>query len=170
MNVQTTARSEPAAVYQISPPAPVTQDDDAVITRALEILDGRLRVPGVGLSSPRDVFDYCKLRLAQKQHEVFMVLYLDNQHRLIDAREEFKGTLSQTSVYPREIAKNALELNAGAVILAHNHPSGLLEPSIADKRLTETLRALLGQLEIRVLDHVIVGRANSLSFAEKGLL
>jgi DNA repair protein RadC len=164
-----TAQSEPPAVYQIHP-RPAAADEDAIINQALSILDGRLRTPGDTMKSPGDVSRYCELRLAGLEHEVFMVLYLDNRHRLIEAREEFRGTLTQTSVYPREIVKTALALNAGAIILAHNHPSGLLEPSLADQRLTDTLRTLFNQLDIQVLDHIVVGNAASMSFAQKGLL
>ena len=99
-----------------------------------------------------------------------MVLFLDVQNRVIAAEEMFRGTLTQTSVYPREVVKRALALNAAAVILAHNHPSGSIEPSRADEALTQTLRAALGLIDCRVLDHVIVGGNSVTSMAERGLL
>jgi DNA repair protein RadC len=102
--------------------------------------------------------------------EVFAVLFLDGQHRLLKLEEMFRGTLTQTSVYPREIVRRALELNAGAVILAHNHPSGVAEPSRADETLTQTLKSALQLVDVRVLDHLVVGQGTVISFAERGLL
>jgi len=101
---------------------------------------------------------------------VFAVLFLDAQHRQIACEELFRGTLTQTSVYPREVVKRALELNAGSVILAHNHPSGVLEPSRADELLTQTLKSSLNLVDVKVLDHVVVGRTGAISFAERGLM
>jgi DNA repair protein RadC len=120
--------------------------------------------------SPGKVKDYLQLQLAGRAHEVFAVLFLDAQHRLIEYRELFRGTLTQTSVYPREIVKRALELGAAAVILAHNHPSGAAEPSRADEFLTQTLKSALALVDVRVLDHLVVGQASVVSFAERGLL
>ena len=122
------------------------------------------------LSSPGRVHDYLRLTLATLPHEVFMALFLDAQNRLITSEELFRGTLTQTSVYPRELLKRALHHNAAAVILAHNHPSGVAEPSRADELLTRALRDALQQVDVRVLDHVIVAGHRSLSFAERGLL
>jgi DNA repair protein RadC len=123
------------------------------------------------LSCPREVRDYLRLRLAALPYEVFMVLLLDAQNRLIRAQEAFRGTLTQTSVYPREIVKLALAHNAAAVILAHNHPSGVAEPSRADELLTATLKQALALVDVKVLDHFIVaGTGAPLSFAERGLL
>lgn len=121
-------------------------------------------------SSPAVVKDYLKLTIGSKDHEVFVVLFLDAQHALIAAEEMFRGTLSQTSVYPREVVKAALRLNAGGVILAHNHPSGVAEPSRADEYLTQTLKTALALIDVRVLDHVIVTGQTTVSFAERGLL
>ncbi len=120
--------------------------------------------------SPPKVRDYLRLRIGRLQHEVFAVLYLDAQHRLIADEELFRGTLTQTSVYPREVVRRALQHNAAAVIFAHNHPSGLAEPSRADELLTRSLRDTLAVVDVRVLDHVIVAGAGSVSFAERGLL
>lgn len=122
-------------------------------------------------SSPGVVRDWLRLKLASKAHEVFMALWLDAQNRLIKAEELFSGSLTQTSVYPREVVKTALTHNAAAVILAHNHPSGVAEPSRADELLTRSLKEALAMVDVKVLDHFIVaGNAPPLSFAERGLL
>lgn len=120
--------------------------------------------------SPQRVREYLGLQLGLLEHEVFAVLFLDAQHRLIRFDEMFRGTLAQTSVYPREVVRRALELNAGAVILAHNHPSGLAEPSRADEFLTQSLKSALALVDVRVLDHLVVARGQVVSFAERGLL
>jgi DNA repair protein RadC len=120
--------------------------------------------------APERVKDYLRLALGGLGHEVFAVLFLDAQHRLIEYRELFRGTLTQTSVYPREVVRHALECRAAAVVLAHNHPSGLAEPSRADEFLTQTLKSALQLVEVRVLDHLVVGGGQVVSFAERGLL
>ena len=120
--------------------------------------------------SPAQVKHYVQLQLAALAHEVFAVLFLDAQHRLVHFEEMFRGTLTQTSVYPREIVKRALELNAAALIFAHNHPSGVAEPSRADEHLTQTLKSALALVDVRVLDHLVVGCGAVVSFAERGLL
>lgn len=125
---------------------------------------------GDALNSPRAVRDYLQLLLGGRQQEVFLVLFLDTQHRVIASEELFHGTLSQTSVYPREVVKRALAHNAAAVILAHNHPSGVAEPSQADQHLTIALKQALGLVDVRVLDHFVVAGGQTLSFAEKGLI
>ena len=122
------------------------------------------------LSSPQHVRDFLCLKLASLPYEVFMVLFLDAQNKLISADEMFRGSLTQTSVYPREVALRALHHHAAAVVLAHNHPSGTVQPSAADIALTQTLRTALGLLDVRVLDHIIVAPGQALSMAEKGLL
>jgi DNA repair protein RadC len=123
------------------------------------------------LSSPGKVRDWLRLQLAARPHEVFMALWLDAQNRLLKAEELFSGTLTQTSVYPREVVKAALAHNAAAVILAHNHPSGIAEPSRADEMLTRSLKEALAMVDVKLLDHFIVaGNAPPLSFAERGLL
>ncbi len=114
--------------------------------------------------------DYLRLQLGARPHEVFAVRFVDAQHRLLAMEEMFRGTLTQTSVYPREVARRALELGAAAVVLAHNHPSGAAEPSRADEYLTQALKSALGLLDVRVLDHLVVGRDSVVSFAERGLL
>ena len=122
------------------------------------------------LTTPGSVRDYLRLVFNGREYESFVVLFLDAQTRLIVAKELFRGTLTQTSVYPREIVKEALQENAAAVILAHNHPSGVATPSSADKTLTSTLKQALSLVDVKVLDHFIVAGASSLSFAERGLL
>ena len=116
------------------------------------------------------VKDYLQLHLAARPHEVFAVLFLDAQHKLIALEELFRGTLTQTSVYPREVALRALHHHAAAVILAHNHPSGGVQPSRADEALTQNLKSALALIDVRVLDHVIVAPGQALSMAEKGLI
>ena len=120
--------------------------------------------------SPQAVRDYLQLQLGSKPHEVFAVLFLDSQNRLIALEELFRGTLSQASVYPREIVLRALHQHAAAVVLAHNHPSGVAEASRADIDLTRTLKAALALVDVRVLDHFIVTRCGAVSMAEQGLV
>jgi DNA repair protein RadC len=122
------------------------------------------------LSSPDKVRAYLRITLSSRPHEVFMALFLDAQNRLIVADELFRGSLTQTSVYPREVVKRALAVNAGGVIFAHNHPSGVAEPSRSDELLTTSLRQALALVDVRVLDHLIVAGGDVLSFAERGLL
>jgi DNA repair protein RadC len=123
------------------------------------------------LNSPQRVREYLALSLGRAKHEIFAVLFLDAQNRLIEHRDLFHGTLTQTSVFPREVVKAALQYNAAAVILAHNHPSGAAEPSRADELLTRTLRDALALVDVKVLDHIIVAApATTVSFAERGLL
>jgi DNA repair protein RadC len=122
------------------------------------------------LTSPGAVRDYLRLALSGREHEVFVCLWLDAQHRVIASEESFRGTLTQTSVYPREIVKAGLKANAAAVIFAHNHPSGVAQPSQADELLTRNLKEALSLVDIKVLDHFIVAGRQTLSFAERGLL
>lgn len=122
------------------------------------------------LSSPQQTRRFLQHHLGARQREVFSCLFLDSQHRLIRCEDLFKGTLDGAAVYPREVVARALQYSSAAVIFAHNHPSGVAEPSAADKRITERLQAALGLLDIRVLDHIIIGRGHEYSFAEAGLL
>jgi len=122
------------------------------------------------MNSPQVVKEWLCLYCAALEHEVFLILYLNAQHALIEAEELFRGTLTQTSVYPREVVKGALARNAAAVVLAHNHPSGNTEPSRADELLTQSLKSSLTLVDVRVLDHFIVGGDQVESFAERGLL
>jgi DNA repair protein RadC len=122
------------------------------------------------LTSPGAVRDYLRLAISGREHEVFVCLWLDAQHRVVSSEELFRGTLTQTSVYPREIVKAGLKANAAAVIFAHNHPSGVAQPSQADELLTRNLKEALSLVDIKVLDHFIVAGHQALSFAERGLL
>ncbi|MFY9511325.1 MAG: DNA repair protein RadC [Rubrivivax sp.] len=141
----------------------------AVAEMARRALAQQMRAAPV-FDAPQKVKDYVALQLAGRDQEVFAVLFLDGQHRLLTMEEMFRGTLTQTSVYPREVVKRALQLNAGALIFAHNHPSGLAEPSRADEFLTQTLKTALQLVDVRVLDHLVVGRGQVVSMAERGLL
>jgi DNA repair protein RadC len=152
----------------------IGQAKAAQLAAALELARRALTRPMKArdaLASPDAVRDWLRLTMAGLAHEVFMALWLDAQNRLIAGEEIFRGTLTQTSVYPREVVKRALAHNAAAVILAHNHPSGLAEPSPADEVLTSSLRQALALIDVRLLDHFIVaGSGRPLSFAERGLL
>lgn len=141
----------------------------AVLELARRAVAQRLQERSV-LADPLAVKHYLQMQLAQRTHEVFAVCFLDAQNKLICTEELFRGTLTQTSVYPREVALRALHHHAAAVVLAHNHPSGTVQPSAADISLTHTLRTALGLLDVRVLDHIIVAPGDALSMAEKGLL
>ena len=121
-------------------------------------------------TDPQAVRDYLRLHLGARQAETFVVLFLDSQHRLLACEDMFHGTLTKTAVYPREVVKRALALNAGAVILAHNHPSGVAEPSQADRMLTSAMQQALGLVDVRVLDHFVVAGRQVLSFAQQGLM
>lgn len=148
--------------------------DDEVIKYACWLLEQRLAYrlapEGVECTSPDEVKRYLALKLAQREQEVFAVLFLDNRHRLIQYNEMFFGTIDGASVYPREVVKAALQHNAAAVILAHNHPSGVPEPSRADEIITNRLKEALSLVEIRVLDHIVVGGTDTVSLAERGLI
>ena len=122
------------------------------------------------LESIAAVRDYLRLTIGRRDYEVFMVLFLDTKHRVIAPEEMFRGTLSQASVYPREVVKRSMAHNAAAVIFAHNHPSGVAEPSAADEAITQALRNALALLDVRVLDHLVVAGNEIVSFAERGLL
>jgi len=141
----------------------------AVLELARRAIGERLR-ERAALGSPDAVKQYLQLHLGQRTHKVFAVMFLDTQNRLITLEELFRGTLTQTSVYPREVAVRALHHHAAAVVLAHNHPSGAVQPSRADEALTQSLKAALALLDVRVLDHIIVAPGQALSFAERGLL
>ena len=125
---------------------------------------------GAALSSPQSVRDYLRLKLQGSPHEVFVGVFLDAQNRVLEVEELFRGTLTQTSVFPREIVKRALHHNAAGIIFAHNHPSGVAEPSRADEALTQTLKHTLALVDVKVLDHFVVGGDSAMSFAERGLL
>lgn len=144
--------------------------ENTLICRALKVLEDRLEHEKIVLGSSVAVRQFLTLRLAQLEHEVFAALWVDSQKRMIEFEELFRGTLTQTSVFPREIVKAALACNAASVIFVHNHPSGTSNPSSADKQLTGKLKELLALVDVQVLDHFIIGGATSLSFMEHGLL
>jgi DNA repair protein RadC len=141
----------------------------AVLELARRALTAQLKQQTL-FDSPEAVRDYLQLQLGSRPYEVFAVLFLDSQHRLIVLEELFRGTLTQTSVYPREVVVRALALNAASVVLAHNHPSGTAEPSRADEALTQTLKAALALVDVRVLDHFVVTSTEAVSMAQRGLL
>ncbi|HWK69543.1 MAG TPA: DNA repair protein RadC [Burkholderiaceae bacterium] len=142
---------------------------DQILEAARQVVDQKM-TRGTAFSSPATVKEYLTTKLSGLDVEVFAVLFLDSQHCLIEYVEMFQGTLSQTSVYPREVVRAALDRHAAAVIVAHNHPSGVPEPSAADKALTSHLKAALALMDIRTLDHIIVAGQKTTSFAELGLL
>jgi DNA repair protein RadC len=146
---------------------PATPDE--ILAAARTVLSHRIR-RGVTLDSPIATRQYLCLKLGAREHEVFTVLLLDNRHRLIECLEMFRGTIDGASVHPREVVKEALRSNAAAVILAHNHPSGVAEPSQADELITRRLREALEMVDIRVLDHLIIAGGDIVSFAERGLI
>lgn len=141
----------------------------AVLEMSRRYLYGEIQGRDV-ISSPEATRDYLKLRLGTYPHEVFAALFLDNRHRVIDYRELFAGTIDGASVHPREVVRAALELNAAAIIFAHNHPSGVAEPSQSDLRITQRLKDALALIDVRVLDHLIIGEGEGTSLAERGLL
>ncbi|MFC7411410.1 RadC family protein [Hydrogenophaga atypica] len=144
-------------------------DRPALVQQALAWLECEVR-EAPALSSPQAVRDYLRLRLGDRPHEVFAVLFLDAQNRLIETVEMFRGTLTQTSVYPREVLVEALNRQAASVIFCHNHPSGVADPSPADIALTRTLKSVLAMVDVRVLDHFIVTRSTVVSMAEQGFV
>jgi len=148
----------------------LNQEQKNTINAALAILADLFHTSGEALTSPSRVAQFCQLQIAHLEHEVFGVLFLNNQHQLIEFEIMFRGTIDGASVYPREVAKAALLHNAAAVIFTHNHPSGVAEPSQADKRITQLLADGLNLFEIRTLDHLIVTPTSYTSFAERGLL
>lgn len=150
----------------IARPQPLTSH--RTIKRALTLLENHLREPGVAFTSTPFSRDWVRLQLAGQERELFMVLLLDNQNRLLAHETLFHGSITSTEIHPREVVKAALRHNAAAAIFAHNHPSGYAEPSDADRRITERLKKALALVEVRVLDHLIVGSKEIVSFAERG--
>lgn len=144
--------------------------DDEIILKAIAILDSRLQRPEFKVTQPEDARNYFRLQLAEREFEAFCVMFLDNQHGYLGTKEMFRGTIDGASVHPREVVKASMHFNAAAVIFAHNHPSGIPDPSQADKRITERLKSALALVDVRVLDHIIVGGTGTYSFAEHGML
>jgi len=149
----------------------VISNENKIIESALKILEQRISYNSESqkFTSPDDSKAFVKLQLATLEHEVFACMFLDNQHRVITFKQMFRGTIDGASVYPREVVKEALAHNAAAVIFAHNHPSGVAEPSQADQQITKRLKDALALVDVRVLDHLVVGQ-EVVSFAERGLL
>lgn len=151
-------------------PHELTNTEQATVIRlALDILAKR-HARGQALTNPNDTMKYLHIKLAEYKNEVFCALFLDNRHRVLSFEELFFGTLNGASVYPRVVVQRCMELNAAAVIFAHNHPSGIAEPSYADKSLTTRLKEALALVDVRVLDHIVIGAEGTTSFAEAGLL
>lgn len=150
--------------------APASQSDDWIIRQAIALLEQRVFKAGPLLGQPQAVKDYLRLKLVAEPNEVFAIVFMNSQHRVLAYEPMFKGTLDSTAVYPRAVVQRALELNAGAVIFSHQHPSGCTEPSSSDRALTDRLKAALALIDVRVLDHIIVGQGAPYSFAESGLL
>jgi len=168
-------RNEDAATYNVIPeasisPAEIIDRENEVVREALRIILSRLRTFGAPLTSPALVKQYLTLRMATLEHEEFGVIWLNSCRKVIAVEDMFRGTLTQTSVYPREVVKAALAHNACACIVYHNHPSGNPEPSSADERLTSSLKDALSLVDVRVLDHIIVAGDKTCSFAERGLI
>ncbi|AYO40849.1 RadC family protein [Serratia sp. P2ACOL2] len=154
----------------LSPLAELPLPTQRTIQRALALLEQHLRKPGVSFASANATRDWLRLHMARLEREEFRVLFLDNQHRLLAHETLFTGSINSTEVHPREIVKSALKHNAAAVLLAHCHPSGHADPSVADRQITHRIQAALALVEVRVLDHCIVGGMTVYSFAEHGLL
>jgi len=144
--------------------------DQQTIQAALTLLESQLREPGASFTSSHAARDWLRLQLASLEREEFTALFLDNQHRLIAHDTLFIGTINHTQVHPREVVKAALKHNAAAILVAHCHPSGLAEPSDADRRITQRLKQALDLVDIRLLDHLVVGGMDIVSFAERGWL
>jgi len=142
---------------------------DQILDAARQAIDQKMQ-RGTSFTSPTLVKEYLVTKLSGFEHEVFAVLFLDTQHRLIEYSELFRGTIDSASVYPREVVKEALRLNAAAVIFSHNHPSGNPEPSRADEAITVKLKEALALVDVRTLDHIVVGGEGTVSFAERGLV
>jgi DNA repair protein RadC len=158
--------------YKVAPKSitELNEIEDKIIEQAKSICLSRLKTLSYSFTTPERVFEYLILELANLEAERFDVLFLNNQHQLIEHIPLFHGTIDGASVYLREVVKKALQLNAAAVILAHNHPSGIKEPSQADKQITEKIKAAMSLMEIRTLDHIIVAGKDTYSFAEHGLM
>lgn len=144
-------------------------EEESIIRQALGILEARC-APGEQLRSPEMVSRYLRIKLGTLKNECFVALYLNARHRVLAFREHFHGTIDGASVYPRVIVQTALEVNAAAVIFAHNHPSGMADPSEADRQITKKLVNALALIDVRVLDHLVVSASESVSFAERSLM
>jgi DNA repair protein RadC len=170
-NLNSSSKNSPVLIeagegrYHLSEPASL----DDVYNLMLSLLEIKYLRPDT-LSTPDAVRRFLQVKLANREHEVFSVVFLDSQHRVISYEEMFRGTIDAAAVYPREVTKRCLQLNAAAVIFSHSHPSGIPDPSTADIRITERLKEALSLVDIRVLDHIVIGGTDSVSMAEKGIL
>lgn len=167
--IKTDAHQKACVENQEAPDYKVEREEN-IIRDALNILARRMRQAETFFNSPSSVRDFLKLKMAELEFEAFNVIFLDAQHGVIASEEMFRGTLTQTSVYPREVVKRALFHNAAAVIFAHNHPSGKCEPSQSDRMLTDALKQALSLVDVRSLDHFIIAGMDCMSFAERGLM
>lgn len=156
-------------VLAIKPTQLSPQEQESLIALALVILEDRHR-PGDLLESPAQTRSFLRLRLASNTEEAFGCVFLDSAHRVLEVKELFHGTIDGAAVYPRVVVRQALALNAAAILFYHNHPSGVAEPSKADERITERLQSALALIDVRVLDHIVVSAVDAVSFAERGLL
>ena len=154
--------------YLLTATSRLTPYAQRTIRRAINLLDKYLRQPGISFTSSTAARDWLQLQLAGQEREVFMVLYLDNLHCLLESETLFAGSVNHVQVHPREVVKSALRFNAAAVVLAHNHPSGDPEPSKADRQLTDRIKEVLGLVDVKTLDHLVVGQDGIVSFAERG--
>lgn len=150
--------------------AEMSPGEQRTIRRALNLLARQLREPGVAFTSTHVTRDWLRLHLTGLEREVFIVLWLDNQNRLLAQETLFTGTINSTTVHPRELVKSAMKHNAASAVLAHNHPSQLAEPSQADRQITDRIKTALELVDVRVLDHLVVGGLDIVSFAERGWL
>lgn len=146
------------------------EKQEEILSMAKAILEKRFKTTKEFFTNPEQVKLFLTLKLAELEYEVFSVMFLDNRHRLIKYEQMFRGTIDGASVYPREIVKRALELNSNAIIISHNHPSGNPVPSMADEAITNRIKEACNLLEIRLLDHIVVGKEGTVSFAETGKL
>ena len=165
--MNTLTAQDDQAIYAADP---FRTREDAVLAEAIQILQARMKKTTEAFTSPAAVTQYLTIKLAELEHEIFGVLLLDNSHRLIEDQVMFRGTVDGAHVYPREVIKEVLSVNAAAVIFYHNHPSGNLTPSRTDEAITAKLIDALRLIEVRVLDHFIVGGMNTYSFADHGLI
>ncbi len=148
----------------------MTPNEQKIVARAIRILDKEIKSREVVFTEPQLVKNYLRLQLQESKRELFMILYLDSQHRLISSDVPFMGTIDAAAIYPRIVVQSALAHNAASVILAHNHPSGVAEPSRADRVITDRLQQALALVDIKLLDHIVVGAGEMVSFAERGYL
>lgn len=146
-----------------------TTEEQAIIGQALTIIESKINT-GLAITSPQSIKNVLKIELAQHNYEVFAVVFLTTQNQIIEIREMFRGTIDSAAVYPRDVTKTALDVNAKGVILAHNHPSDVAEPSLADRAITDRIKATLELFDIVMLDHIIVTKGDIFSFAENGLI